>query len=264
MTNLPMIKVADVSHHYGVRAVLSHINLDIPGGELVVVMGPNGAGKSTLLGLIAGLLAPAKGYVEINGLRRRSSAETELQIRRQVTFLSDHPWLPEFMTVREWLLAGGELYDVDHDQLLDHIGRLLELFQLTDKGEAPIRTCSNGQKKKVAICGALVTEAPLLVLDEPFTGGLDSSAILALRRLFKHLAARRQATIVMASQVPEIVEDLAGKIAILSGTRLVAYDTIEGLRRQTGCEGPLPEVFEKLVNPQTLEQIEGYFNRPRA
>jgi ABC-type multidrug transport system ATPase subunit len=259
-----MIKVADVSHHYGVRPVLSHINLDIPDGGLVVVMGPNGVGKSTLLGIIAGLLAPAKGYVEINGLRRRSDEAKELQIRKQVTFLSDHPWLPEFMTVREWLLANGQLYDVDQDQLLDHIGRLLDLFQLADKGDAPIRTCSNGQKKKVAICGALVTEARVLVMDEPFTGGLDSSAILALRRVLKHLAARGDATIVMASQVPEIVEELAGKIAILSGTRIIAYDTMEGLRNQSGCHGALPEVFEKIVNPQTIEQIESYFNRSRG
>lgn len=259
-----MIKVADVSHHYGVRPVLSHINLEIPIGGLVVIMGPNGVGKSTLLGIIAGLLAPAKGDVEIDGLRRRSTEETELQIRKQVAFLSDHPWLPEFMTVREWLLANGQLYDVDQDQLMDHIGRLLKLFQLADKGDSPIRTCSNGQKKKVAICGALVTEAPVLILDEPFTGGLDSSAILALRRVLKHLATRGEATIVMASQVPEIVEELSGKIAVLSGARIIAYDTMDGLRKQTGCTGALPEVFEKIVNPQTLEQVESYFNRPRA
>ena len=259
-----MIKVADVSHHYGVRPVLSHINLDIPDGGLVVVMGPNGVGKSTLLGIIAGLLAPAKGYVEINGLRRRSSETKELQIRKQVAFLPDHPWLPDFMTVREWLLANGRLYDVDQDQLLDHIGRLLELFQLSDKGDSPLRTCSNGQKKKAAICAVLVTEARVLVLDEPFTGGLDSSAILALQRVLKHLATRGEATIIMASQVPEIVEELGGRIAILSGTRVIAYDTMEGLRNQSGCQGALPVVFEKIVNPQTLEQIESYFNRTRS
>src|SRR5436190_8036619 len=232
-----MIKVADVSHHYGVRPVLSHINLEIPDGGLVVVMGPNGVGKSTLLGIIAGLLAPAKGYVEINGLRRRSSETKELQIRKQVAFLPDHPWLPDFMTVREWLLANGRLYDVDQDQLLDHIGRLLELFQLSDKGDSPLRTCSNGQKKKAAICAVLVTEARVLVLDEPFTGGLDSSAILALQRVLKHLATRGEATIIMASQVPEIFEELGARIAILSGARIIAYDTMEGLRKQAGCEG---------------------------
>src|SRR5687767_12251148 len=147
-----MIKVVDVSHHYGVRPVLSHINLDVRPGELMVVMGPNGVGKSTLLGIIAGLIAPAKGHVEINGLRRRSTTETELQIRKQLAFLPDHPWLPEAMTGREWLLAVGQLYDVDTDRLMDHVTRVLDVFQLTENGDAPIRTYSNGQKKKVAIC----------------------------------------------------------------------------------------------------------------
>jgi ABC-type multidrug transport system ATPase subunit len=259
-----MIKLVDVSHHYGLNPVLSHINLHVPTGELVAVMGPNGVGKSTLLGIIADLMAPAKGHVEINGLRRRGTEETELQIRKQMMYLPDHPWLPEFMTGREWLLAVGQLYDVDADRLMDHIHRLLELFQLADKGDSPIRTYSNGQKKKIAICGALVPETPILVLDEPFTGGLDPSAILALRRVLKHMADRTDLTVVMASQIPEVVEQVAERILVLKGTHILAYDTLEGLRAQSGCSGSLPEVFEKLVNPQTLEQIESYFNRPKA
>ena len=259
-----MINVVDVSHHYGVRPVLSHINLRVPPGELLAIMGPNGVGKSTLLGIIAGLLAPAKGHVEIDGVRRRSSEEAELKIRKQVVFLSDHPWLPEFRTTREWLLAVGQLYDVDSDRLMDHIDRLLKVFQLADKGDSPIRNCSNGQKKKIAICGVLVTEAPVLVLDEPFTGGLDPSAILALGRVLKHLADSGEVTIVMASQIPETVELMAHQIAILGDTRIIACDTLEGLRAKTGCSGSLPEVFERLVHPQTLEHIESYFNRPKA
>lgn len=259
-----MIKVVDVSHHYGLRPVLSHIDLQVPTGQLIAVMGPNGVGKSTLLGILAGLIGPVRGYVEINGLRRRSSEEVELQIRKQTVYLPDHPWLPEFMTVREWLLAVGQLYDVDAERLMDHIHRLLDLFQLADKGDAPIRTCSNGQRKKAAICGALVTEAPVLILDEPFTGGLDPSAILALRRVLRHLADRVDVTVVMASQIPEMVEALAHQIAVLSGTGLIACDTMAGLRAKAGCAGALPEVFEKLVHPQTLEHIENYFSRPQA
>ncbi len=257
-----MIKIADVSHHYGLRPVLSHINLEIPDGNLVAVMGPNGVGKSTLLGVIAGLISPAKGHVEINGLRRRASEEVELKIRQQVVYLPDHPWLPEFLTAREWLLAIGQLYDIEAERLMDHISRLLDLFDLADKGDSPIRTCSNGQKKKIAICGALVAEAPVLVLDEPFTGGLDPSAILALQRVLQHLASRPDMTIVMASQIPEMLELMAHRIVIISGARVVAYDTLEGLRAKTGCPGSLPEIFEKIVHPQTLDHIEKYFSRP--
>jgi ABC-2 type transport system ATP-binding protein len=258
-----MINVVDVSHHYGVRPVLNHINLNIPKGQLVAVMGQNGVGKSTLLGIVAGIISPAKGHVEINGLRRRATETLELQIRKQVVFLPDHPWLPDFLTAREWLLAVGQLYDIEPEHLMDHITRLLDLFQLTDKGDSPIRTCSNGQKKKIAICGALVTEVPVMVLDEPFTGGLDPSAILALGRVLKHMADQGEVTILMASQVPELVEQLATQIVVLSNTRIAAYDTLEGLRKTTGCKGSLPEVFAELVHPQTMEHIEKYFNRPK-
>ena len=79
-----MIRVVDVSHHYEVKPVLNHVSFDMPAGQFVVVMGPNGVGKSTLLCIIAGLMAPAKGHVEINGLRRRATEEAELQIRKQV------------------------------------------------------------------------------------------------------------------------------------------------------------------------------------
>ena len=103
-----------------------------------------------------------------------------------------------------------------------------------------------------------------MVLDEPFTGGLDPSAILALQRVLKHMADHTEVTIVMASQIPEMVEHLADRIAVLSGTQVAAYDTMDGLRAKTGCAGALPEVFEKLVHPQTLEHIENYFNRPKA
>jgi ABC-type multidrug transport system ATPase subunit len=162
------------------------------------------------------------------------------------------------------LVAVGQLYDIDIDRLMDHVGRLLDLFQLTDKGDSPIRTCSNGQRKKIAICGTLITEAPVLIMDEPFTGGLDPSAILALQRVLKHLASTGEVTIVMASQIPEMVEQLAHRIAILGGSRVIACDTMAGLRVRTGCAGTLPEVFEKLVHPETLQHIENYFNRPKA
>lgn len=259
-----MIKIVDVSHHYGVRFILSHISFDVLPGEMAVLMGPNGVGKSTLLSIVAGVLSPAKGSVEINGLKRRSTQAAELQIRRQVVFLPDHPWLPEFKTGREWLHAVGEIYNVESEALIDHTARLLDLFQLAGQGDAPIRTYSNGQKKKLAICAALVTDAPVLLLDEPFTGGLDPAAILALTRVLRRLSDERKKTILMASQIAETVEPLAHRIAVLEGSRLKAYDTLDALRAQTDCSGSLPEVFAKLVHPQTDDQIENYFRRPTA
>jgi ABC-type multidrug transport system ATPase subunit len=96
--------------------------------------------RATLLSIVAGLMGPARGTVEINGLRRRASEEVEIQIRKQLAFLPDQPWLAEFKTGREWLMAVGRLYDIDFEHLSDHISRLFELFHLTENGDSPIRT----------------------------------------------------------------------------------------------------------------------------
>jgi ABC-2 type transport system ATP-binding protein len=143
--------------------------------------------------------------------------------------------------------------------LFDHADRLLQLFDLTAQGDQPIYSYSAGQQKKISLCSALITEAPYLLLDEPFSGGLDPSGILALKRVLQRLAARDDVTIVMTTPVPELVEEIADRIAIVRNGELAALDTADGLRRRTGTDGPLAEVLQRLLNPETLRNIEHYF-----
>lgn len=256
-----MIRLSGVTQHYGVRPVLRNISLSIETGERVVVLGPNGMGKTTLLGVMAGVLSPQRGEVEIDGLARRSSEEAELEIRKRVVYLPDHAWLPKNRTGREFILAVGRLYGLDETHLLDHAERLLALFELSREGDWPISSYSNGQQKKIALCTALISEAPILLLDEPFSGGLDPAGILALKRVLQRLPDEREATIVMTTPVPELVEELADRIAIIRQGQLLAFDTPEGLRRQTQCSGSLAQVLERLIHPETLKSIERYFDK---
>ena len=106
-----MINLVNITQHYRVRPVLRQVNLKIEGGILTGLMGPNGMGKSTLLGVMAGVLSPQKGYVEIKGRRRRGSVEDERLIRKQTVYLPDHPWLPQNITGREFLLAVVEIQE---------------------------------------------------------------------------------------------------------------------------------------------------------
>jgi ABC-type multidrug transport system ATPase subunit len=253
-----MINVVNVWHHYGIKPILRDVSLKVEPGELVAVMGPNGMGKSTLLGLMAGALWPIKGYVEIDGHRRRNSVEEEIEIRKKVIYLPDNPYLPLNSTGREFLLAVGRLYEAEEEHLMDHAEQLLKLFDLNESADSPIRSYSTGQRKKIGICSALVTEAPILILDEPFSGGLDSSALLALSQVLKRLADRKDVTVVMAVPVPELVESLAHKIAIIAKGKILAYDTADGLRKTAGCTGGLPDVLEKLIHPEVFENIESY------
>ena len=256
-----MINVVEVTHHYGLRPVLKRVSLRVETGEVVALMGPNGMGKTTLLGVMAGAIAPVRGHVEIGGARRRSSREAELAIRKRVVYLPAEPWLPGSRTGREWVLAVGRVWGVDDERLIDHADRLLAVFNLDTHADQPIRAYSSGQKKKVALCVTLITDAPILLLDEPFAGGLDPSGILALKRLLQ-LRAADDATVVMATPVPELVEELADRVAVLRDGQLLAYDTIEGLRRRTGTAA-LDEAYERLVEPRTISKIEEYFRGTR-
>jgi ABC-type multidrug transport system ATPase subunit len=254
-----MIELFDVTQHYGVRPVLKRISLRIERGELVVIVGPNGMGKSTLLSVMGGVLQPQHGYAAIAGTRRRQSVEDEEAIRRLTVYLPDHPWLPANRTGREYLLAIGRLYDVVDDWLMDHVERLLGLFDLSDKGDTPIRSYSSGQQKKIALCAALVTDAPVLLLDEPFSGGLDPAGLLALKRVLRRRVSEQKATVVLTSPVPEIVEEIADRIVILRDGEVVAFDTLAGLRQLTGRGGSLGSLLESLLYPETVSKIAAYF-----
>ncbi len=257
-----MINVVNLTQHYGIRPVLRDLDLHINPGELVAVMGPNGMGKTTLLAAIGGILSPQKGYVEINGRRRRRTMDEEAAIRKEVAYLPADAWLP-MMAVRDFIVTVGRVYEVEDERLLDHTGRLLQLFDLEGVQDAPIGSCSTGQQKKVALCSALITDAPVMILDEPFSGGLDPSGILALKRVLQRLAERADVTAVIATPVPEIVEEIAQRIVILVDGRVAACDTPDGLRQQTGCTGSLQEVIEHILNPETLANIEHYFEGER-
>jgi ABC-type multidrug transport system ATPase subunit len=256
-----MIELIGVTQHYGVRPVLQDISLTIDTGRVTAIVGPNGMGKTTLLGVMAGLLSPQRGEVRINKLRRRGSVEEELEIRRQVAYLPDQPWLPRNRTGREFLFGVGKLYDIDDIRLLDHVDRLLALFQMDREGDWPIRSYSHGQKKKIALASVLITDCPILLLDEPFGGGLDPSGILALKEVLKRLAETPQRMIVMTAPDPSLVEEFAERILVLRDGRIAAFDTADGLRRLAGETGALTDVIGKLTFPEALNAVNRYFDR---
>src|SRR5205085_10183237 len=129
--------------------------------------------------------------------------------------------------------------DIVTDRLKAHVERLLDLFEVSLQGDRTINSYSSGQKKKIALASALLTEAPILLLDEPFSGGLDPSGLLALKRVLKRKVTEQGGTVVLTSPVPELVEEIADRVVILKNGEIAAFDTLEGLRRLTDCEGSL-------------------------
>ena len=253
-----MIDVSNVSHHFGLRPVLRHVNIRFDPGRISAIMGPNGSGKTTLMQIMAGLIAPVEGRVFVNGIERRSTPENELAVRKQVAYLAANPWLPG-RTARTWLREVGLVYGVTDLRLMEHVPRLLSLFNLDESADETMSALSTGQQKKAALATLFVTEAPVLLLDEPFAGGLDPSGAQALKRLLIHLREHRNVTIVMSTPVPELVEELADRIALLRDGRIIAFDDLAGLRRQAGTDGGLDQIYERIAAPSVDSKIHRYF-----
>lgn len=254
-----IIAVHHITCHYGIRPVLRDFTLQVARGEILALMGPNGSGKSTLVSLLAGVLAPLKGHIEIESKRRRANVPDELAIRKRVAFLAADPYFPANRTGREWLLAVGRLYGLDDERLFDAADRLLNVFDLSDLADSNIAAYSTGQKKKISVCAALITEAPILLLDEPFSGGLDPSGILALKRILQRRAQSGEVTVVMATPVPELVEELATRIVVMQQGQIIADNTLANLRAQTGLTS-LADLYGQLTNPEILNKIDRYFS----
>ena len=252
-----MIRVVDIFHQYSGKPVLQGVSLEVREGEILALLGPNGMGKSTLLAVMAGVLDPIDGYTEINGLRRRVDVETELKIRRQCVYLPTDPWVPAGLTIREWLWSVGELWSVPKRRRLDHIGQLVRLLDLPDDGDRMVHRLSTGQRSKAAIAGMLMSDAPVMLLDEPFGGGLDPAGMLALSRVLTFLAHERGRTVVIASPVPDVVEGIANRVAIVRDGVIGAVGKLDELRGFSEADSTAA-MYGRLVRPDVEDQIRNY------
>jgi heme exporter protein A len=187
-----VVRARDLEKRFGRRRVLTGVSLDVDAGETLVVTGPNGAGKTTLLRLVAGLLAPSRGAVELAVGRAR------------LGFLSHEPLVYRELTALENLDLYGRLYRVPERR--ERSGMLLERFGLWEARGERVAAYSRGMTQRLALCRALLHEPDLLVLDEPFSA-LDEEGVTLLERELGELAGRK--TLVVATHDPDRLAALA-------------------------------------------------------
>lgn len=155
-----MISARSLERRFGDKRAVADLDLDVAAGDLVVVTGPNGSGKSTLLALLAGLLAPTSGELEV-------TVE-----RHEIGYLAHEPLVYRELTAFENLDLFGRLYRVSERR--ERIGMLLERFGLWDARHERVSAFSRGMAQRLALCRALLHGPRLLLLDEPYTG-LDAA-----------------------------------------------------------------------------------------
>ncbi len=194
-----MIRAHGLEKRYGRRRVLSGVELDLPRDGFLLVTGPNGSGKTTLLRLLAGLIAPTRGTLEVGVDRGR------------IGLLAHDPLVYRELTALENLDLYGRLYRIRERR--ERIGMLLERYGLWEARNDRVGTYSRGMTQRLALCRTLLHDPDLLILDEPFAA-LDDDGGRLLDRELADLAGSR--TFVVSTHDPARLANLQTAVLALA------------------------------------------------
>ncbi|MEJ5376296.1 MAG: ABC transporter ATP-binding protein [bacterium] len=249
-----MIRIWNLSKHYGSFHALEDVSLQVEPGEIFGFLGPNGAGKTTTIRVMAGLLRPTSGTVEIAGhdiLKEPEAAKAAMGL------VPDRPFLYEKLTGDEFLLFLGGIYGLSAALTRQRMEQLLSIFELEQWRGQLIENYSHGMKQRLVMCAALLHRPLVLVVDEPMVG-LDPRGSRLLKEVFRKEAKQRGASIFMSTHSLEVAEEMCDRIAILQKGRIIAQGTPEELRKMAGESGEdLESVFLRLTGGEDLGGLEG-------
>lgn len=220
------------------KNAIEDINLTIENGDIYGFIGPNGAGKSTTIKCLVGIHSFEKGCIMLDGL---SIKDNPIEFKHQISYVPDNPDLYEFLTGMEYINFVSNVYDEDVSK--EDIINLAKKFNLENNLLEPIRTYSHGMKQKIALIGALIHKAKLIVLDEPFVG-LDPKAAFDLKEIIKELCQNGM-MVFFSSHVLEVVEKFCNKIAIIKNGQIVSSGLTDDVKGDSSLEEAFLELYDK-------------------
>jgi ABC-2 type transport system ATP-binding protein len=234
------IEVIELRKTYpgGVEAVKG-IDFHVEPGEVFGLLGPNGAGKSTTIGMLTTTIAPTGGTARLAGL---DVARQPLAARRISSVVFQEPVVDRALSGRSNLELHGRLWGVEPALASTRIGELVEALGLGELVERPVSTYSGGERRRLEIARALVSEPRVLFLDEP-TVGLDPRVRYELLDVIAGLRGRSEVTILLTTHYLDEAERLCDRVAIIHSGRIVALDTPAAL-----LDGLGPELVELRVD----------------
>ncbi len=245
---MDIIELIDLTKTYkGLKAV-DHINLRVERGTIFGFLGPNGAGKTTTIKMMAGILKPTGGRIVIDGMDMSLHPS---EVKRCSGFIPDRPFLYEKLTGVEFLRFLAGLYNLDHSvSLNDRLMELLDLFELSNWQDELIESYSHGMKQRLVMCGALLHDPKVLIVDEPMVG-LDPKGARLVKDIFRDQAQKGK-TIFMSTHSLEVAQEVCGEIAIIQAGRIIATGTPEELRKGAGVEGGLESAFLRITEGKRI------------
>ncbi len=238
-----MIYAENLHKQFGSVVAVDNVSFTAPDGAVTGLLGPNGAGKTTSLRMVYGLLKPAAGKVEIDGI---DMAARPLEAQARIGVLPDISGLYPRLTAREHIRYYGNLQGLNGPELESRIAHWVEILSLQEIIDRRVAGFSHGERTKVALARALVHNPQNILLDEP-TNGLDVMSTRAVRELIRHLRAEGRC-VVFSSHVMQEVSALCDRIVVIAHGKVVAEGTAEDLLALSG-KSTLEDAFVELAGP---------------
>ncbi|MFT3790644.1 MAG: ATP-binding cassette domain-containing protein [Rudaea sp.] len=240
-----MIEVRNLHKTFGSGAkkvvAVDGVGFTARDGEITGLLGPNGAGKTTTLRCLYTLMRPDSGQVLVDGV---DAAADPLSVRRSLGVLPDARGLYKRLTARENIAYFGRLHGLDEATIRSRSDAAIRALEMEDIADRRTEGFSQGQRVKAAIARALVHDPKNVILDEP-TNGLDVMATRAMRTFLKQLKNEGRC-VLFSSHIMQEVAALCDRIVVIARGRVVADESPDALRTQTG-EANLEDAFVKLI-----------------
>jgi ABC-2 type transport system ATP-binding protein len=253
-----MITAHNLVKNYDGFTALDNVSFEFEDGEIFGIIGHNGAGKTTLLKIMAGLIAPTSGTLQVNDIDVISDP---LALKGMLGYLPEESRLYETMTVENYLAFFGEIYGLSANTIRERSRQLLAVLSLEPDGKK-IGEFSKGMKRKAAIARSLIHNPGLLIYDEA-TSGLDPMTSRFIADYLRTLR-RDKKTVVLSAHNLYQVEAICDKVMILRRGQMVAFGSMSQLREQFGSL--TYTIFFSIDNPgrllghsKTYRQEEGFY-----
>ena len=231
MTAQITLKATNLTRRLGRREVIRNITLQLKRGEVLGLLGPNGAGKSTTMQLLAGVLLPDAGHVEICGF---DLTRDPMSAKSCIGYLPENPPLYRDMHVDDFLIYAAKLHRVPRARITEALAIAKDRCGLMEMGRKIINTLSKGYQQRVGIAQAIIHQPDVVILDEP-TVGLDPSQIRDIRALIRELGNSH--SVILSTHLLSEVENICDRVEIMQRGHLIYGDTsirMQSLGHQAG------------------------------
>ena len=222
-----MIVAQNLSKHFGAITAVDGVSFEVGAGQVVGFIGPNGAGKTTTMRILTGFMPASAGVATVADsmcLRTRWRCA-------HIGYLPEKPPLYDDLSIGEYLRFIADIRGVERSQCMRRIGAVMEQVGLGGWESRLLGSLSKGYRQRVGLAQAIIHDPEVLILDEP-TSGLDPKQLVGIRAFIQGLAEDR--TVILSTHILSEVEALCERAIVIDGGRVVADDTLDGLRARVG------------------------------